>query len=110
MVTRIEQDGIEVDQTIQLVDSPINTEVPYCYNGVNTNPVAYTLYPSPACGCTTSQKQFKVGPGEAFKIEGVFKGSAGRISYSKNITLYYGEGDNYDISKKIPLSFKGRIV
>jgi hypothetical protein len=110
MVTRITQDGIEVDQKVRLANSPTNTEVPYSYSGVNTNSVAYTLYPSPACGCTTSQKQFKVGPGEAFKIEGVFKGSAGRISYSKNITLYYGEGDNYDITKKIALSFSGQIV
>ena len=104
--------GITVEQSIQLPQAKVDTDVPYEFKGKNNNSYGVLIRPLPTCGCTTAVSEFAVGPGEEFSVTGHYKRTMKEGVYSKVVHLYFGrpsEGTNSE-ERKITVNFNGRIV
>lgn len=103
--------GVKIETTIALPDTKVGKPVPFEFTGVNLNDYRIYCYPKPGCGCTSSQGEFEVGPGETFKVVGELEAQKKTLTYSKSINLRFTKvADRKDYENTIRLHFSGKIT
>lgn len=103
--------SIWIENDITLPDSPVKSEIEFTFNGKNVSGSPILVRGVPTCGCTAKlQGEFKVAPGESFKISGTYTSDDNVGKYSKRVRVYFGEKNTSDDSNMVMVTFRGNTV